>query len=264
MNETLYERPAGALGQTDIPVPELKPTPALARYASDYGAGGKAPCGGGRKRPAADPIGTGGLPDSREDLHRLLLNLCERLIASGGEFVRGPKLAAELEIPDTRSLRLLVAYGHVHHRLRQIVGLPGAGYCWGDLRAGVYEDVAAMSRRMGLCFLFNASLASHKPAAVEMAQLALEFAEESGWLAGGAAPAINDEVSAWLSTEGVSHSALIEAMIEKFNTTDAGRAALAEAGSKHPGVFIQDAQLREIERSAAELLQAVQSARKVG
>lgn len=232
----------------------LKPTPELAGRASAYGDER-------RDRPHADPLGLGSLPDTREDLNRLLLDLCRRLASAGGRNITGKHLVAELGLPDTRSLRLLVAYGHVHHRIRQIVGTPGSGYCWGDCRPGAYGDMAAASRRMGICFLFNASLYSRKPPAVEMAQMALDFTEQSAQ-AGKARTA--DELTAWLSTEGVTHADLIDAMVEMFAASDAGREALRRAGRKHRGVFLPAETLIRLERQLRDLqttVQAVQTAK---
>lgn len=230
----------------------LKPTPHLASRASAYAADGK-------RRPAADPIGMSGLPDTRSGLNGLLLELCERLASAGGRDLAGKRLVEELRLRDTRCLRLLVAYGHVHHRLRQIVGTPGSGYCWGDLRPESYGDMAAASRRMGLCFLFNASLYSRRPAAIEMAQLTLDLAERST----GAKPTEKtDELTGWLTLEGATHTDLIEAMVELFAKTQTGREALQNAGRNHPGAFFSARSIREIEDRLQSALALVRSPRQ--
>lgn len=231
----------------------LKPTPHLARRASAYSADGK-------RRPAADPIGMSGLPDTRGGLNTLLLNLCERLASAGGRDLAGKQLAEELGLRDTRCLRLLVAYGHVHHRLRQIVGTPGSGYCWGDLRPEVYSEMAAASRRMGLCFLFNASLYSRRPAAIEMAQLTLDLAEKSARQEPDQVG--TDELTAWLTTEGTTHADLVEAMVELFAQTKTGREALQNAGRNHPGAFFDAQAIREIEDRLQSALALVRAPRK--
>ncbi len=227
----------------------LKPTPHLARHAGEY-------TGGRGHRPAADPIGRGGLPHDRDGLNALLLNLCERLASAGGKDLGGKQLIEELGLVDTRSLRLLVAYGHVHHRLRQIVGTPGSGYCWGDLRPEIYNDMAASSRRMGLCFLFLASLYSRRPAAIEMAQLTLDLAEQStGEKIGDG----TDELTAWMVTEGATHADLIESMVDLFAGSEAGLAALRNAGRNHPGAFFDERALQEIETQLQSALAIVRS-----
>jgi len=230
----------------------IKSTPHLARHAGEY-------TGGRRRRPAADPVGLGGLPKYRGELNTLLLNLCERLASAGGRDLAGKQLVEELGLVDTRSLRLLVAYGHVHHRLRQIVGTPGSGYCWGDLRPEVYGEMAASSRRMGLCFLFNASLYSRRPAAIEMAQLTLDLAEQST----GQKPTDGaDELTAWLTTEGATHADLIESMVDLFAGSEAGLAALRNAGRNHPGAFFDEQALLEIEERLQSALALVRAPRQ--
>jgi len=61
----------------------LKVTPTLATLASDYGSRK------GWRRPSADPLGVGGLPDHRGDLNAMLMELCRRLVTAGGRIVRG-------------------------------------------------------------------------------------------------------------------------------------------------------------------------------
>ncbi len=117
----------------------IKGTPSLPTYARPYQRGRA-------RRKAADPIGVSGLPETRNELNGLLLELCNRLAAAGGQKVSGKRLVLDLGLRDERTLRLLMAYGHVHHRIRQLVGIEGSGYVWGDLAEGAYEQSAAIAR----------------------------------------------------------------------------------------------------------------------
>jgi len=210
-----------------------------------------------KRRAGADPIGVGGLPGTRAELNAKLLQLCNRLAAAGGKFVGAKRLVAELELKDTRTLRLLMAYGRVHHRIRELVGVEGVGYCWAAGPAAppdVYAQAAAISRRKGLCSMFNASLYGKTPAAVQMAQMALEFS-------GGAATLGCDELDAWMAGENVTPAKLIEAFVDVFAATDDGRAALAAAARKRPGLFLDAEAAEKLRASAMQILDAVDAAK---
>jgi hypothetical protein len=109
-------------------------------------------------RPGGDPLGQRHLPDERRHLDWLVSDLCRRLASAGQTGLRSQQLVAELGLRDARALRLLVAYARVHHRVHQIVGVPGNRYYWGDCRPELYRQVVEDCRRRGRCYLFLASL----------------------------------------------------------------------------------------------------------
>jgi hypothetical protein len=185
-----------------------------------------------RERTGADPLGLRGLPEHRADLDKLLAELCERLISLEGRKMTGRRLVEELRLRNTRALRLLVAYGHVHHRLRAIVGSPGEGYRWGEHCRGVYGIMAGHARRMGRAWFFISTLYGKGKPAVEAAQLLLDFVGE------GAAPRRNDELSALMAAEGVRAEDVVDALVESLAQTDRGREALSRVGRRHAGVLL--------------------------
>lgn len=227
MNDTLF---TGSVRRPEL-ADVIKPLAGLlADNAADYTRG--------RDRPPADPLGRAGLPQRRDRLNDRLLELCQRLWTAGGETISGVRLVEELDLHDTRALRLLVAYGHVHHRIRQIVGVPGAGYLWGDCRAGAYRQAGAMSKRMGLCFLFNAALYSKKPPAVMAAQMVLDLGRSDSDRRPGEKDKGNDELDAWLAAEKVTPGDVIDALVAEMQRTPDGLTALADIGRRHAEVLV--------------------------
>jgi len=227
--------------------PALLPTPHLPESADDYEAG--------RERAAADPIGTGGLPRVRADLNSLLTELCRRLLTAAGQPIGGRQLVEELLLVDTRSLRLLVAYGHVHHRLRQVVGVPGTGYFWGDFRPDLYDVMRDHARRLGRCWFFNAALFGKRHAAVEAAQLVLDFV--------GDAPAMprpeNDELELMMKAEGVGIESVLSAIVELLAANEQGRAALVRIGRRHAAVLVPRDVRDSLLATAASMLDQVRA-----
>ncbi len=234
----------------------IKATPDLPDVAAAYNRS-RTSRKGRKRRAGADPIGVGGLPPTRAELNAKLRELCNRLAAAGGKFVGAKRLIGELGLKDTRTLRLLMAYGRVHHRIRELVGVEGVGYCWAGGPAAppnVYGQAAAIARRKGLCSMFLASLYGKTPAAVAMAQMALEF---SGGLEGLGC----DELDAWMAGENVTPAKLIEAFVDVFAATDDGRAALAAAARKRPGLFLDAKAAEKLRTSAQEILDTVGAAK---
>ena len=226
-----------------LPQPRLLPTPLLPHNLAGYAD---------RERAGGDPIGVGGLPATRRELNILLRDLCCRLISAAGSLVGGLRLARDLHLRDTRSLRLLVAYGHVHHRLRAIVGIPGSGYCWGDLADDprrVYDTVAAQARRMGQCWLWLATLYGRAPAQVELAQLVLGYDQP------GQRPS---ELAALLAADGVGQEEIIDAMIRVVAAQPSGRDVLRRLGDRHRDVLFTSQSLATIRDHLTSALAALQ------
>ncbi|MFB3893253.1 MAG: hypothetical protein ACE15C_14650 [Phycisphaerae bacterium] len=253
--------PAGTVVPKPAELPTLRRLPDLADDAREYQH---------RQRPSADPLGKAGLPNYREGLDGLLLELCRRLIAAGGAYIRARQLVEELKLDGgDRALRRLVAYGHVHHRLRQIVGVEGGqGYCWGESRAGAYALAATIARRKALCSLFNASLYSRKTPVIEMAQLALDFERGLAPMRvahGPDGPPLgrppagdgDDPLDLLLAGEGVKPGQVIEALVSEMERTAEGKRVLAEIGERHRGAFVTReaaaAILAGLDRHAKEL-----------
>jgi len=233
--------------------PVLKSTSHLAAHAKEYEREHN-------PRPSADPIGLGGLPDRREDLDELLLELCRRLIATGARSTSGKRLVEEFNgrLRDTRSLRELVAYGHVHHRLRQIVGVPGSGYVWGDCNPIVYETMSVNARKMGRCFLFNSALYKCRPLAVEAAQLLLDFAAPDRQGDQG------DELSALMAAEGVGIEQVLGTVVEMLSASDQGRQTLRSLGRRHAGVLIDPEVVHQMERKIQGVLDELKALATAG
>jgi len=230
---------------------QLRPRPQLPASAAEYKRGRNR-----RRREPADPIGLEGLPETRGQLDNLLVALCGRLMAAGGEFVKGRRLVAELEMRHTRALRLLAAYGRVQHRLRQIVALPGLGYVWGDDRVGIYGQAARCARRMALCHLYLGSLFRKRPAQIELAQMVLEFTGQTPL------PQERDELEAWMAAEQVQPGQVLDAVIESFGRTEAGRHALHQAARKHAELLISAELADDIEAKLAGVLADIRQARR--
>ena len=208
-------------------------------------------------RQPADPIGLLGLPTTRDGLNGLVLDLCARLHSAGGEAVRGSRLARDLVLSDTRALRLLAAYAHVHHRLRQIVGLPGDGYCWGDARPEVYGTAAQLARRMGRCWFFLAALWGRTSPAVQAAQLVLDFVGE---LPPSERPRRADELSVLMTSHGVTIEDVLSAIMAVLTETDRGRQALARVGERHAAVLLPRARLDAIREHAERIVAGLSEA----
>jgi len=156
-------------------------------------------------------------------------------------------------------LRLLVAYAHVHHRIRAIVGVPGSGYCWGPNRDKVYEVMAAHARRMGRCFFFSAALYGRGTPAVEAAQMVLDFV--STRQPSGQTP---DELASMMQAEGVKVEHVLSAIIDHLAETPDGRKALKVVGAKHESVLVSQDVLARAEQSLASALSDLQAARRAG
>jgi hypothetical protein len=246
--------PVPAVAVPPVPSPEslvpsslIKPTPNLPFDASAYRHANV-------KRISADPIGKGGLPDTRDGLNARLLELCNRLAAAGGAIVGAAQLCEEMALPADRSLRYLVAYGHVHHRIRELVGIEGVGYTWGGINTGAIEQAAAIARRKGLCSMFSASLYSHQPAAVQLAQLALDFKRDA-MASDDSAP-----IDAWMAGEDMTPGRIVEAFVDLLAATPEGVAALQAAAVRRPGVFMDRAVIEKLRQQAAGLLELLSAA----
>jgi len=187
-----------------------------------------------RERPAADPLGIAGLPSTREGLDGLLADLCRRLIAAQGRTIKGRRLAEDLGVEDTRALRLVAAYGHVHHRIRQIVGIAGTGYCWGDgpeALEGVYAIASGQARGMGRAHFFLAAIYGKRQAHVELAQLCLNLVEPD-------ADQRRDELGAMMAAEGVGTEELLNGMLELLRGRADGRKILRRLGDRHRDILL--------------------------
>jgi hypothetical protein len=242
-------------GAVPSPLPALadllRPTPQLPATAEPYVR---------RRRPRAqaDPLGLAGMPDTRADLDELLLDLCRRLRAAGPRGLRGRRLVEDLGLPDTRALRHLIAYGHVHHRIRQIVGVPGTGYVWGDAAPEIYRSQADAAHQMGRCHLFLSMLYRREPAATQMAQLVLDFVrhgdgDEEARASGESPRPRGDELSAMMASEGVQVGDVIDALITQLSSTDDGRQVLQRVGDRHADVLIPADRLQAARTALAEL-----------
>ena len=110
---------------------------------------------------------------------------------------------------------------------------------------------------MGLCHLFLASLYAKRPAAIEAAQMCLQFAGEIEPTAKG-----SDELSGWLAAEQVDPAAILEALVERFRSTEAGRLALRQVAAKHADVLVSAEILDQVEQRLKESLSRLQAARQ--
>jgi hypothetical protein len=221
----------------------LKATPTLPATAAEYHSRK------GRIRPGADPIGVGGLPDTRADLNDLLLDLCHRLVIAGGAFLRGDRLVGVLQLCDERSLRLLVAYGRVHHHIRAIVGIYGQGYCWADLTANPAE-VYALGRGQAIstarCHLFLSTLFGRDDGAMGLIQTVFPFA--------ATAPA--DDLAALLTAKGIGHEQVLEAMIAHCRAAGVeGLNAIRHVAARNQDVMFSADRLADIRRSLAKAIE---------
>ncbi len=221
----------------------IKPTPHLPADSRAYARG--------QISRAADPIGLLGMPNDRESLDRLLLELCNRLAAAGGGMLSAKRLVEDLGIESDRALRLLMAYGHVRHRIRDLVGIEGSGYTWGALNPDAYAAAASVAKRKGLCALYLAALYSKVSPIVQICQLALDF--KTG-------DQKTDEVDAWMAAEDVTPATLCEAFVDTLAATPAGRQALQQAAAKRPGMFLPAETVRKMRQQAEDTLAILDAA----
>lgn len=204
------------------------PTPHLPETSHPYRIGRM-------RRPGADPIGLTGLPDRRCDLDNLLRRLCCELLAAGGHWRRGRRLVATLGLRGTRTLRQLAAYGHVHHRIRAILGVPGHGYCWGAIAGrAAYRRASCHAARMGRDWFFLATLYGRAAPAVQVAQLMFGFAAGPG---GGQQP---DELASLLASHQVGPEQLADAMIQVLREAPGGAAILRRLGRRHADLLLSE------------------------
>jgi len=219
----------------------LKATPTLPATAAEYHARK------GRVRPGADPIGVGGLPDVRADLNALLLVLCHRLVTAGGAFLRGDRLVDGLRLQNERSLRLLVAYGRVHHHIRPIVGIYGQGYCWADLAdspAEVYILARGQALATARCHLFLSTLFGRDDGAMGLIQMIFPFA--------ATAPA--DDLAALLTAKGIGHEQVLEAMIAHCRSAGVeGLDAIRHVAARNQDVMFSADRLADIRKRLAAI-----------
>lgn len=192
---------------------------ALALSAEEYAARD-------RRRPAADPIGLRGLPETREGLDRLLTELCARLKGAGNAGLRGRQLAEELGLAsDTRAVRELVAYARVHKHVHQIVGVPGDRYYWGDAVEGLYERMIRHAERCGRDWFYLAALFRRQGLGDALAQQVFDFLR----------PDAGDELAALVARDGADEGKVLEALIDRLASTPAGKARLGRLRRRFAG-----------------------------
>jgi hypothetical protein len=224
---------------------------------------------GAMRRPPADPLGMRGLPAERMWLDALAAEMSRRVESMGGRPLTGRRLATELAeyaagtagMPpcclDTRSVRLLTRYVHVHLGDARVVGIPGSGYYWGPAAPGVVARAIADSRRRGRSAFYRASILHGSGTPAALAQLVFDFM--------GAGQAgdrqIDDELAALVAVQGVTMADAMSAMVERMAGTDAGRRALAEIGRRHADVLVPAEALTAIQASLEAALTAVRAAR---
>lgn len=244
MIDTLFEQVMTSALAADA---FIKPTPGLpaGAYLS------------GEDRKPADPIGMRGLPNLRSALNALLVQLCRRVISAGPRGVTGSRLATELCLHGTRPIRLLVSYGHVHHRIRELVGLPGSGYFWGSLNAALYGSMREHAKRMGRAWFFLSSLYGRGSTAVEAAQLMLDFVSHAGDQAGCQGTPPRDELEILMASEGVKIEHVLSAIMDQLTETEDGRQALAQIGRAHAQVLLPKAEFDSIIAQATALSASV-------
>jgi len=171
----------------------------LADRAADYGPD--------RPRPAGDPLGERGLPLDRPALDALVTGLCDRLQVAGPDGVKAGMLVASLGVRDSRSLRLLVAYARVHHRRREIIGVPGDRYYWGPWVPETARREARRQERMGRCAFFTAALLRGGSSAAALAQLTLGLVRRGD----------GDDLAALVEREGLTLRDLIAEMASRID-----------------------------------------------
>jgi len=219
----------------------LKATPTLATTAAEYRAR-KGPV-----RPGADPLGVAGLPEARGDLNCLLLDLCHRLVVAGGAFILGRRLVQELRVENERALRLLVAYGRVHHHIRPIVGIYGQGYCWADLAdkpTAVYALARGQAVATARCHLFLSTLFGRDDGAMGLVQMVFPFAAND--------PA--DDLAALLTAKGIGHEQVLEAMIAHCRAAgEEGVQAIRRVAARNQDVLIPADRLADIRKRLGEI-----------
>jgi len=202
-------------------------------------------------RPPADPLGERQLPRRRAELDLLWDCLCLRLQAAGGDPIAGKRLVADLALMDTRALRLLVAYGRVHHREHRIVGLAGSGYLWGGDDAAIYAGAAEDARRRGRCYMYLYSLFHRQGAAVAIAQLALDAVQ--------AGPGSADDLRALIAADRVSVEDVLAEMIRAVRQQPGGEDALRRVGEAHADVLLPRRVIQDLERHLGQALSLLHS-----
>jgi|GEM_PF-2642507 len=235
VNETVTRLRAGTF---------LKATPTLAAHADAYAPGKK------RARPSADPVGLYNLPEDRDGINRLLIELCCRLAVAGGQVIKGSRLVADLGLENDRALRLLIAYGRVHHHVRPIVGVYGGGYCWADLADNpteFYELARAQARQTAKCHLFLCTLFARGDGAMGLIQTVFPFAKATA--PGG------DDLAALLTAKGIDHEQVLEAMIAHCRQAGPdGLAAIRRVASRNQDVMISADRLARIRHRLEQAL----------
>lgn len=207
-------------------------------------------------RPQADPLGERGLPRTRAGLDAKLYELIERIKAAGVGGINGRDLALDLGLRDARAVRLLVAYARVHNHVHQIIGMPGNGYMWGDLKPDIYAHAIADSQRRARCYFYTATLLKRQGVAMSAAQMVFDFMEASPH-AGD-----SDDLAALVAAEGTSVADFLDAFITKLGQTAGGKAALAAIGKKHSQLLMSTDTFDRISKAVESLQAEVAAARR--
>ncbi len=211
------------------------PTRQLAGCASEYKSKRAT-------RPKGDPLGIGGLPDQRHKLDYLVDDLCRRLTSFGRDGISGRWLAGALQLPNTRSLRHLVAYARVHRHRHEIVGIPGSGYVWGECDRSVYGRTIAANMMRGRCHFFIAALHRREGTAMAAVQMIFDFMEHETPTSAGH----NDELAALVASEGVNVATFLDTMVRRLAETESGREVLAQVGKDHAQVLLPKELLKSL------------------
>jgi len=205
-----------------------------------------------------DGEGYDDLSDKRKDA--LAAELCQRLEAAGPRGIGGSRLAQDMHLAGTRSLRRIIAHARVKHHRHEIVGLPGDGYFWGPFDPEKVNRVIAQCARFGRCYFFISSLLKRQGAAMAMVQMVFDFMESRA--GGGSREA--DDLAALVASEGVTPIVVLEQMITRIADTQEGRDALAALGRKHASVLLPrdtiDKVLALLEQTRTALLTGSQTA----
>lgn len=206
----------------------------------------------GTEPAPADCLGERGLPETRDALDALWRLLEDILRVASPHSIAGGTLVERLGIRDTRALRLLVAYGRIHHQQHRIVGVPGSGYVWaGELKA-LYRAAAADAQRRGRCYFYLVSLYKRQGIATAMAQLALDFVSER--TADGVPHA--DDLAALAAAEGVGPADVLDALIGELAASPEGRQAIERVAARRADVLLTP----EVRRGILNHLDAVRQA----
>jgi len=193
-----------------------------------------------------------GLPGDRVGLHDLVVSLCDRVRSADRVGIPGPRLAGELGLEGTRSLRLLLAFARVAYGLREVVGVPGSGYYWGPADPEVYHSMAGHARRMGRDWMFLGVIYGEGSAEASMAQLVLDFASTahqraaSGLVAPGGTGA-DDDLADLAERGQVSMGAVLDEIVTFMRS--------------HPAVYGED--LRRLSAAHGEALVSREALAKI-